>query len=143
MIDTTSEVLSQVSKRDQQLSAALEKLFAAAQASAVFSEPTTSGNYTVITACEVVAAGGLGSGMGLGFDSATHEPAAEASQSRPGNGAGGGFGAGGTSRGRPVAAIIVGPEGVHVRPIVDVTKIAIAGIALGAAIVAMLRRVLK
>lgn len=141
MIDTTSEVLSQVSKRDQQLSASMEKIFAAASASAVFSEPTTSGNYTVITACEVASGGGFGSGMGSGL--AARQQSAEASQAQPGNGVGGGMGGGGGSSGRPIAAIIVGPEGVHVKPIVDVTKITLAGIALGGAIVAMLRRVLK
>lgn len=141
MIDTTSEVLSQVSKRDQQLTTTMEKIFSAAQVSAVFSEPETSGNYTVITACEVAAGGGFGSGMGSSFGPAARQQAAEASQS--GNGVGGGIAGGGGSSGRPVAAIIVGPEGVHVQPIVDVTKIAIAGIALSGTIVAMLRKVLK
>lgn len=40
-------------------------------------------------------------------------------------------------------AIIDGPEGVHVQPIIDVTKIVIAAIALAGTIVAMLRKVLK
>jgi uncharacterized spore protein YtfJ len=41
---------------------------------------------------------------------------------------GGGFGSGGggASGGRPVAAILVGPDGVRVEPIVDVTKLGLA-----------------
>jgi uncharacterized spore protein YtfJ len=39
---------------------------------------------------------------------------------------GGGGGGGGTSSGRPVAVISVGPDGVEVEPIVDVTKIGLA-----------------
>ncbi len=44
----------------------------------------------------------------------------------PEHGAGFGFGGGGGAVGRPVAAIVIGPDGVKVRPVVDVTKIAIA-----------------
>jgi uncharacterized spore protein YtfJ len=143
MIETTNEVLSLVSKRDQQLAASMERLFSAAQASAVFSEPVVSGNYTVITACEVSAGGGFGSGMGLGFGSAAREQSGETSQSQPANGTGGGFGAGGGSRGRPVAAIVIGPDGVNVKPILDVTRVALGGIAFAGSIVVMLRRVLK
>ena len=43
-----------------------------------------------------------------------------------GEGYGGGGGGGGFSAGRPVAAIIVEPEGVRIEPIVDPTKIALA-----------------
>ncbi len=43
-----------------------------------------------------------------------------------GGGSGGGGGGGGSTLARPVAAISIGPDGVHVEPIVDPTKIAIA-----------------
>ena len=136
MIDTTNEVLSLAEKRDQQLISSMEKLFSAARANAVFSEPVVSGNYTVITACEVTAGGGFGSGMGFG---PPEEQSGEAAQSQK---ASGGVG-GGASSGRPVAAIIVGPDGVSVQPILDVTKVALAGIAFAGSIVVMLRKVLK
>ena len=139
MIDTTNEVLALTEKRDQQLISSMEKLFSAARANAVFSEPVVSGNYTVITACEVTAGGGFGSGMGFG---PPEKQSGEASQSQKASG-GGGVGAGGASSGRLVAAIIVGPDGVSVQPILDVTKVALAGIAFAGSIVVMLRKVLK
>lgn len=86
-----------------------EKILAAAQPGAVFSTPVASGAYTIITASEVFAAGGFGSGRGTGSE--------------------GGSGGGGTSHARPVAAIVIGPEGVKVQPIADATKIALAAVA--------------
>ncbi|MEO8955231.1 MAG: hypothetical protein ABI465_11760 [Ktedonobacteraceae bacterium] len=139
MIDNSNEVLSSASKRDQQLTSSMEKIFSAAQVNAVFSEPVVCGNYTVITASEVSAGGGFGSGMGIG---PTGRQSGEASQAQEANG-GGGIGAGGTSRGRPVAAIVIGPDGVKVQPVIDVTKVALSGIAFAVSIVALLRKVLK
>jgi uncharacterized spore protein YtfJ len=145
MTDTLSDALSLASQRDQQLTSSMEKIFEAAQASAVFTEPVVNGNYTVICACEVVAAGGFGSGLGVGVGTATGqtgEQAGEASQSQsqPTNGAGGGIGAGGFSRGRPIAAIVVGPDGVTIKPIIDVTSVALAGIGLWSGVVAIFRK---
>jgi uncharacterized spore protein YtfJ len=86
----------------------------------VFSQPVTQGQYTVITASELTA--GIGVGYGGGGGSGEMTP--EGQQS--GVGFGGGGGGGGGTLARPVAAIIIGPEGVRVDPIVDATKIAIA-----------------
>ncbi len=86
-----------------------EKILAATQPSAVFSAPVVSGPYTIITASEVFAAGGFGSGQQ--------------------EGSGGGSGGGGASHARPVATIVIGPEGVKVQPVVDATKIALAAVA--------------
>lgn len=88
----------------------LARLFDVFQPGVIFSEPTTVGDNTVITAAEVNVGMGLGFGGGTGADKAT----------------GSGSGGGGGSAGRPVAAIIVSPGGVRVEPIVDVTKIALA-----------------
>jgi uncharacterized spore protein YtfJ len=93
--------------------AAITKLFDVYEPGVVFSEPLTVGDNTVITAAEVNVAMGLGFGRGSG----------DAGES---GGEGRGGGGGGGSAGRPVAAIIIGPKGVQVEPIVDVTKIAIA-----------------
>jgi uncharacterized spore protein YtfJ len=95
----------------------LERLFAAAQPGAVFSEPVSAGAYTVITASEVSLGGGFGFGGGYG---PTSHADGSASETAVAGGKGGG-GAGG-STGRPIAAIIIGPDGVKVQPIVDVTK---------------------
>ena len=53
---------------------------------------------------------------------------------------GSGIGGGGGSAGRPVAAIIIGPEGVRVEPVVDVTKIALAVFTTAGAMLLMLGR---
>jgi hypothetical protein len=54
-----------------------------------------------------------------------------------------GGGGGGVTLGRPVAAITIGPEGVYVEPIVDVTKIAIALFTTVGAMALMFSRMSK
>ena len=95
-----------------QASELIGRLFKVAEPGAIFSAPVTAGDYTVITATELSI--GLGAGFGGGGDD------------KRGGGSGGGGGGGGVSAGRPVAVISVGPQGVQVEPVVDVTKIAIA-----------------
>jgi uncharacterized spore protein YtfJ len=90
----------------------VDRIFGAAHASAVYSEPVTAGAYTVITASEVTAGGGFGSGHGISPE--------------PTGGSGGGSGGGGGSSGRPVAVVVVGPDGVEVKPIFDATKLGLA-----------------
>ena len=106
------------------------RLFGAAQPSAVFGEPVTAGEHTVITASEVKVGMGLGHGGGLGVSgqAGEDEPAAGAEPQEGGESAGygGGGGGGGVSGGRPVAAIVIGPDGVRVKPIVDITKLGLA-----------------
>jgi uncharacterized spore protein YtfJ len=114
------------------------QIFAAARASAVYSAPVTAGAYTVITASEVTAGGGFGSGEGRG-PAANGTPAADA-DSPVQMSSGGGSGGGGGSSGRPVAVIVVGPDGVQVKPIFDVTKF---GLAVVTSWAAMLLQVLR
>jgi uncharacterized spore protein YtfJ len=111
---------------------ALELLYAGGDVTAAFGEPVTSGDYTVIPAAEVAVGGGFGSGWG-------HGPrmlkAASSGQGEPSDqGRGGGGGGGGGSNARPVAVIVIGPDGVSVRPVFDYTKI---GLALATALGAM------
>ena len=54
-------------------------------------------------------------------------------------GSGGGIGGGGGSSGRPVAIIIVGPDGITIKPVVDVTKVALAVVTVLGAVVMLLR----
>lgn len=145
MIDTMSNFLSFTEKRDETLSRVVEKIYSAAQPGAVYSEPVVSGNYTIITASEVTAGGGFGSGLGFGPTKgpAEKQSGEEVSQSQQTSRGGGGIGGGGGSNGRPVAIIIIGPGGVTVKPVFDMTKIALASItAMGAMLVA-LRKILK
>jgi hypothetical protein len=41
--------------------------------------------------------------------------------------------------GRPVAVIAIGPDGVTVKPVVDVTKVALAGLTAWATMLGLLR----
>ena len=95
------------------------RLFDLAQPEAVFNQPVTSGDYTVITASELTAIMGTGYGGGR-----SGEESQEASDD--GVTFGGGGGGGGAVGTRPVAYIQIGPNGVHMEPIVDATKIALA-----------------
>jgi uncharacterized spore protein YtfJ len=145
MIDAMSNMITLAEKRD-------EKIFAAAQPGAVYREPVTAGNYTVITASEIAAGGGFGSGVGFGpaTPKASKQPGEEGSQSEQANSggvpvllhnrSGGGIGGGGGSTARPVAIIIIGPDGVTVKPVFDLTKIALVGIAAWTTMLAVLRR---
>lgn len=108
------------------------KLFDVTRPDAVFSQPVTVGDHTIITASEYSAGMGVGYGGGGGVGPAANEEASEPI------GYGGGGGGGGGTMARPVATIIISPSGVRVEPIVDVTKIAITLFtALGAMAMAL------
>jgi uncharacterized spore protein YtfJ len=127
----------------RQASKMLEKIFAAAQPGAVFGQPVQSGSYTLITAAEVTSGGGFGAGMGRG-----PAPKPDAGQPRPTEAVptpaeqpigGGGYGGGGGAMGRPVAIVAIGPDGVTVRPVVDVTKLTLAALTASAAVLGLRR----
>lgn len=122
-----------------------DKLFAAAHTRAVYGEPVTSGNYTVITASEVGSGGGGGGGGGYGPTPQKPAPEgtmAEAQQAEPMVG-GSGVGMGGGAFARPVAVVVIGPEGVEVKPVFDMTKIGIACATTFGAMLLMLGRLRK
>lgn len=145
MIDTMSTMLiTMAEKREAQIARVSEKIYSAAQSSAVYSEPVTTGNYTIITASESVAFGGFGTGLGFGSPTIPPKQQGETAQpqAQPLNSAGG-MGGGGGSSGRPVAIIIIGPDGVTIKPVVDVTKIALAGVTVCGTMVMRLWRMRK
>jgi uncharacterized spore protein YtfJ len=122
-----------------------ERIFAAAQPGAVFGQPVVSGAVTVITASEVSSGGGFGSGSGFGRgqpgSGQAEQPSGEgAGSTSPNVGGGGGMGGGGGAMARPVAAIVIGPDGVQIQPIYDVTKVALAGLAALGTIIAIWSR---
>ena len=96
----------------------LDKFLSAANVEAVYSSPISQGENVVIPAAEVLSIVGFGLGSGGGSQGTT--------ESSNATGSGGGGGGGGRVLSRPVAAIIMSPDGVRVEPIVDVTKIALA-----------------
>ncbi len=102
----------------------IEKLLAVAEPGTVFGEPVQLGEHTVITASEIAI--GMGFGSGGGFGSAPQPAKSEEPERDEASGGGYGSAGGGGAAGRPVAAIIAGPSGVRVEPIVDVTKLGLA-----------------
>lgn len=91
----------------------LASIFGEASPDAVFSRPEQVGEDFVITAAAWERAGGFGFGGGSGTD--------------PGGDSGGGAGGGGggASQGRPVAIIRISNDRTEIRPIIDMTKLAL------------------
>lgn len=111
------------------------KLFDVTRPDAVYGQPITVGDHTIITASEYMAGMGVGYGSGGGTAPTDREAEAEGEDA---TGFGGGGGGGGTTMARPVAAIIITPDRVRVEPIVDATKIAVTMFtALGAMAMAL------
>jgi uncharacterized spore protein YtfJ len=114
MDETNQGLIATVVKNNEQAGELIGRLFRVADPGVVFSAPVTAGERTIIVASEVVISMGVGFGSGVG-------PTEGGGESTGGGGGGGGY-----SFGRPVATIIIEPQGVRVEPVVDPTKIAIA-----------------
>jgi len=95
----------------------MDKLLKTADVTAVYGLPVEHGNVLIIPAAEVVAVAGFGSGEGAG-----------SGPEGTGAGSGSGGGGGGKTFSRPVSVIVAGPEGVEVKHVLDITKIAIAAL---------------
>jgi uncharacterized spore protein YtfJ len=103
----------------------MEEFLATADVSVVYGEPIQHEDTLIIPTAEVLA--GLGFGFGSGSGNSPEE-----SDQKPAEGSGFGGGGGGRILSRPVAVVVASPEGVRVEPVIDITKIALAGLtALG------------
>lgn len=111
----------------------LDKFLSVADVEAVYGPPVSQGENVVIPAAEVLSLVGFGLGSGGGSQGTEN--------ANTGSGAGGG--GGGRVLARPVAAIIMSPDGVRVEPIVDVTKIALAMFTTLGFMAALLTRMRK
>ena len=141
--DRAVETLDEAQERGAKV---LRELVAAASADRVFGEPVVAGERTVITAAEIHTGLGFGYGLGnAGRGRRRREAGPEAGvaswgRGRRQEGAHGGGGGGGHAGGRPVAVITIDPDGVHVLPVVDRTKIVVTALtALGAIGMTLLR----
>jgi uncharacterized spore protein YtfJ len=101
----------------------VEGLRGVASVDAAFGKPQEIEGKVLIPVAVVGTGFGLGFGQGTSGEQAQAEPA-------PAEGEGGGSLAGAGAR--PIAVIEVTAEDTTIRPIVDETKIALAGVALGA-----------
>ena len=112
---------------------AVEGFKDAAHWRAAFGEPQVVGDKTLIQVAKVSY------GYGLGFGQGTGEPEEEGKPAPGGEGGGGG----GTARARPLGVIVVTPEEVYFEETADESKIALAGILLGALVIWQLARTLR
>jgi uncharacterized spore protein YtfJ len=114
----------------------IDNMLEVASVEAVYGAPVEQGDMLIIPAAEVTAMMGFGMGMGSGEDTRAQE------NDGPGyaGGSGSGGGGGGTSFARPVAVIIAGPDGVRVEPVIDLTKIALAGLTAGIFMIGLVAR---
>jgi uncharacterized spore protein YtfJ len=93
----------------------------------VFGEPIKEGDATVIPVAEI----SVGFGHGYGFGGGPGK-IAEGDQETAGTGAGGGAGGAAGGRVAPRGFIRITPDGVQFEPLVDVTRMGLAGIAMAA-----------
>ncbi len=107
---------------DEQILKAMTSIQEAASVKQAFGEPRTVGDRTIIPVAAISYGFGFGYGRGTERGNGGTTPGRE----------GGGGGGGGQVRARPVAVLEVTPERLRVEPIVDASRIALAGIALGA-----------
>jgi uncharacterized spore protein YtfJ len=94
----------------------LNQALSSVRADAVFGRPIERGATVVIPCAEVMVGMGMGVGRGSG-------PAVNGQNT----GGGEGLGGGGAGRGRPVAVLVIGQDGVQVQPVLDVTRLVLAG----------------
>lgn len=104
----------------------LDRMMAVSSVEAVFGEAVQSGNTLVIPTAEIVSMIGFGVGEG------------STTEGEGGSGSGGG--GGGMNISRPVAVVVASPDGVHIQPIIDVTKIGIAALTTLGLMISLLTR---
>jgi uncharacterized spore protein YtfJ len=124
----------------------ITRLTEVAGPTAVFGAPVERGDTTVIPCCRVSVGLGFGGGGGAGPARAEGDQVETPVDTQAGKAptaSGEGIGGGGGSQGRPVAAIILTPGHVQIRPIVDVTRVAFAGMATAVALALLIGRTLR
>lgn len=113
----------------------LEGLRSTASVDAAFGKPQeTEGRFMIPVSTVHV---GLGMGFGQGVTEESDDPEQVSDEPPGGGGGGGGAGA------RPIAWIEVTPDQTIIHPIVDETRVALAGIALGAWVFLLLTLTLR
>ena len=113
-----------------------EELLKTAGPGMAFGRPVKSGDTTIIPTSEVLVFSGFGYGSGYG-------QGIEQEGVGSSDGGGGGGGGGGKTLSRPVAVVVVSPQGVRVEPIYDITKIYMAAITAAGFMLAMLVKMMR
>lgn len=136
-VSTVNQVeLPQPGKSIEMAEEVIKEFMGTSGASVVYGRPIKQGEVTIIPAAEVIAGIGFGSGFGYG-------PVSEGEgRSTFATGGEGGGGAGRTFS-RPVAVVIVSPQGVRVEPVRDRTKVLLAAITAGGFMAAAFLRMIS
>lgn len=108
--------------------APIEQMLEKLGVDAVFGKPTTEGEVTIIPVAQVE----MGFGYGSGYGRAPEAEQANRSevQASPQGGEGGGGGGGGGGRATPRGYVRITPQEVKFQPIIDETRIPLAGILM-------------
>jgi len=130
MIDV--DVLKEMQTTTSATAQVMSKMIDVANVDAVFGKPVERGDTTIIPCCEVSMGGGMGMGGG---------PAGTPEQKNQTVGMGGGAGGGAYSR--PIAVIVMTPEGVRVEPILDLNKVVLSAFITGAFLLPWLVRLIR
>jgi uncharacterized spore protein YtfJ len=108
--------------------APIEQMLEKLGVEAVFGKPTSEGEVTIIPVAQVELGFGYGSGYGRGARSEQNNGAETATPEQEGEGGGGGGGAGG--RAIPRGYVRITSQEVKFQPIIDETRIPLAGILM-------------
>jgi uncharacterized spore protein YtfJ len=115
---------------ERTLSESLRRMMDSVRPEGIFGAAVERDGVTIIPCAEVWSSFGAGGGSGLGPAPANQAKAGETSQAtsgQPATSGGAGGGGGGTARGRPVAVVVTSEGKTRVLPVVDVTKLMVAG----------------
>jgi len=114
----------------------MERFLETAHINAVYGEAFHHEDRAIIPTAEILCGMGFGVGSGGGAGP-------DGQDGSRGSGTGGGGGGGGRVLSRPVAVIVASPSGVEIKPIVDVTKIAMAGLTAFGFVATMIYRMTR
>ena len=145
----STDVSGDIDKTIATIRETMDSLTRIAATEAVYGKPVQSGEVTIIPAAEVLCGMGFGLGSGSYTPPDEEQPAGEKPAAKdetkptPEAGSGSGGGGGGYSFSRPVALVIVSPDGVRVEPVLDRTKIALAALTTAGFMIGMMARMLR
>ncbi len=145
----STDLTNELDKTIATIRETMENLTRIAATDAVYGKPIKSGGITIIPTAEVLCGMGFGLGSGSYNPSEEDQPVQEQRTAKdetspePMSGSGSGGGGGGYSFSRPVAVVIVSPEGVRIEPVLDRTKIALAALTTAGFMIGMMARMLR
>ncbi len=111
----------------------MEQFLRTADLSTVYGDPIEKEGQIIIPTAEVLCVMGFGVGSGGGG-------AGDTPEAHGAGGTGGGGGGGGRVLSRPVAVIVATPGGVEIKPVIDITKIAMAALTAFGFVATMIYR---